>query len=115
MCEQEVPDRVGLAAEHLLHEVVDDVAVVPGEAGDEAGGVVAPLEREGGQLERGDPPLGAALQGGDVGGVEVQADDVVEVRADLGRREAEVGGADLDQLAARTQPGQRQCGVGAAC
>ena len=55
----------GWRREHLLDEVVDDVPVVPGEAGDEAGGVVASLQREGGQLQGGDPALGALLEGGD--------------------------------------------------
>ena len=64
--QQEVPDLVGLALQHLLDQVVDDVAVVAGEAGDEAGDVVAPLHRQRRQLERGDPPLGAPLQRGDV-------------------------------------------------
>ena len=45
---------------------------------------------------------------------EVQADDVVEVGRDLVRGEAQVGGADLDQLAAGPQPRQRQRRVGPA-
>ena len=43
VCEQEASYVVRLAAEDLLDEVVHDVPVVPGEAGDEAGGVVASL------------------------------------------------------------------------
>ena len=43
-----------------------------------------------------------------------QAHHLVEVRRGLVGREAQVGGADLDQLAARSQPGQRQRGIGAA-
>jgi hypothetical protein len=56
----------------LLDEVVDDVAVVPGEAGDEAGGIVASLDRERRQLERSDPAFGAPLQGGDLPRAEIQ-------------------------------------------
>ena len=58
--------RVGLLPQHLLDQVVDDVAVVAGEAGDEAAGVLASLERQRRQLKRRDPPLGPLLQGGDV-------------------------------------------------
>ena len=74
---------VRLAGQDLLDEVVDDVPVVPGEAGDEAGGVVASLERERRQLQGGDPALGAPLQRRDVGGVQVEPDDLVEVRRHL--------------------------------
>ena len=64
--EQEVAHGAGLALQHLLDQVVDDVAVVPGEPGDEAGDVVPSLHRERGQLQRGDPALGALLQRGHV-------------------------------------------------
>ena len=57
--QQEVPDVIGLALQHLLDQVVDDVPVIPREAGDEAGDVVAPLHRQRRQLKRGDPPFGA--------------------------------------------------------
>ena len=57
---------LGLALQDLLDQVVDDVPVVPGEAGDEAGDVVSPLHRERRQLERGDPPFGAPLQRCDI-------------------------------------------------
>ena len=46
-------DIRGLAGKDLLGQVVDDVAVVTGEPGDEGGGVVAALHRERRQLERG--------------------------------------------------------------
>ena len=105
---------VGLALQDLLDQVVDDVAVVAGEAGDEAGDVVAPLHRERRQLERGDPAFGAPLQRRDVLRRQVQAHHLVEVRRGLVGREAQVGGADLDELAARPQPSQRQRRVGAA-
>ena len=64
--QQEGPDTVGLTLQDLLDQVVDDVAVIAGEAGDEAGDVVSTLHRERRQLERGDPALGASLQRGHV-------------------------------------------------
>ena len=47
-------------------------------------------------------------------GGEIQPDDVVEVGRHLVGGEAQVGGADLDQLAAGPQPSQRQERVGSA-
>ena len=47
-------------------------------------------------------------------GGEVQPDDVVEVGRHFVGGEAQVGGADLDQLAAGPQPSQRQERVGSA-
>ena len=60
--QQEVLDVGRQALQDLLDEVVDDVPVVPGEAGDEAGHVLAPGHRQGGELQRGDPPLGPPLE-----------------------------------------------------
>ena len=111
--EQEGADGLGLADEHLLDEVVDDVPIVAREAGDEPGGVLASLQREGRELQGGDPPLGASLESGDVRGREIQSDDVVQVRRHLVEGEPEVGRAYLDELAARPQSGQRQGRVGA--
>ena len=70
---------VGLPCQDLLDQVVDDVPVVAGEAGDEAGDVGSSLHRQRRQLQRGDPPLRATLQGGDVVRTEIQPDDLVEV------------------------------------
>ena len=111
--QQESADRVGLVLQHLLDQVVDDVPVVPGEPGDEAADVVAPLEGERSELQRGDPPLRPLLQGRDVGRGQVQSRHLVEVRGGLLGREAQVGGTDLDQLAAHPPTGQWQVGVGA--
>ena len=74
---------------------------------------VASLERECGELQRGDPPLGALLQDRDVLGGEVQSRRLVEVGGGLVGGEPQVGGPDLDQLAAHPPPRQRQVGVGA--
>ena len=114
VCSRKLRTVLGLALQDLLDQVVDDVAVVAGEAGDEAGDVVAALHRQRRQLERGDPALGAPLQRGDVLGRQRQPHHVVEVGRGLVGGEAQVGGADLDQLAAGPQPGQRQRRVGAA-
>jgi len=111
--EQEVADLVGLVVEDLLDEVVHDVAVVAGEPRDERRRVLAAPQRDGRQLQRGDPALGAGSQGGDVGRVQVEPGRVTEVMGRLLVGEPQVGRADLRQLAARPQPGQRQRRVGA--
>ena len=112
--QQEGLDTIGLTLQHLLDEVVDDVTIIAREAGDEAGHVVSPLHRQRRQLERGDPALGAGLQRGHVLRRQRQAHRLVEVRRGLIGREPQLGRADLDQLAARPQPGQRQRGIGPA-
>ena len=56
----------GLTVQDLVDQVVDDVAVVPGKPGDEAGDVVAALDRERRQLQGGDPALGPPLQRDDI-------------------------------------------------
>ena len=65
--EQEVLHLLRLPLDDLLDEVVDDVAVVPGETGDELRGIVAALHGECGELEGGYPAFGATLQRRDVG------------------------------------------------
>ena len=84
--QQEAPDLVRLAVEHLVDEVVDDEAVVTGEAGDEPGDVVTALQREGGELQGGDPSFGADLQCLDLGLGQREAHHPVQVRQRLPRR-----------------------------
>ena len=111
--QQEAPDTLGLTLQDLLDQVVDDVAVVPGEARDEAGDVVSTLHRERRELERGDPAFGAPLERRDIPRGQVQVHHLVEVCGGLVRREAQIGRADLDQFAARPQASQRQRRIGA--
>ena len=59
---------LGLPVEDLFDEVVDDEPVVAGEPGDERLRVVTAPERQCGQLQGGDPTLGALLECGDVVG-----------------------------------------------
>ena len=61
----------------------------------------------------GDPALGARFERRDVLRVQVEPGGVVEVGGRLVVGEPEVGGADLDELPAGPQPGQRQRRVGA--
>ena len=103
----------GLTLQDLFDQVVDDVAIVPGKAGDEAGDVVASLDRERRQLQGSDPALGPTLQRRDIPRRQVQIHHLVQVRGGLVGREAQIGRADLDELATPAQATQRQCRVGA--
>ena len=69
-------------------------------------------QRQRGELEAGDPALRALLERLHVGGIEVQLHRPVEELPCLVPGEAEVGAADLDELAAAAQPRQRQRRVG---
>ena len=91
-----------LARQDLVDQVVDDVPVVAGDAGHEAGDVVAPLHRQRGQLERGNPALGASLQRCHVRCAQVEAHDVVEIGGGLVGREPQIARSDLDELATST-------------
>ena len=77
--QQEGPKIFGLALQDLLGQVVDDVAVVPGEPGNEAGDVASALHRERRQLDRGDPPFGPRVQCGDLLGRQVEPHHLIEV------------------------------------
>ena len=106
--EQKAPDMLRLTLQDLPDQVVDDIPVVAREAGDEAGDVGSSLHRQRCQLERGDPPFGASLQSGDVGGRQLQSHHLVEIGRGLVEREAQISGPDLDEFAAGSKARQRQ-------
>ncbi len=64
--QQEATNLFGLTLKDLFGEVIDDVTVVSGKIGNEAGDVVSTLHRKCRELERGDPSLGARLQRSDI-------------------------------------------------
>ena len=66
------------------------------------------------ELETRCPSLGAALQGVDVTGFEVEPHHVVQEGGRLPLRESQVGGTQLGQLTARPQACHGQRRVGAA-
>jgi len=111
--EEERTDVVALSVQDLLEQVVQDEAAAPGEGVHEVAdvrpGVGRPApDRQGRELQPGDPPLRPGLERGDMLRAEAQAHDVVEEGGGLVLREPQVGGAHLAQLAAGSQPGQRQ-------
>ena len=64
--QQEGLDQAGLTLHDLLDEIVDHIAIVASETGNEAGDIVAPLHRQRGQLQCRNPSLGAPLEGSHV-------------------------------------------------
>ncbi len=102
----------GLALQHLLDEVVDEVAVVPGELRDERPRVLAPRHRQRGELERGDPALGASLERRHLARGEREPHRAGEVGRSLVLAEPQVRRPDLDQLAAGAQAGQGEGRIG---
>ena len=114
--QQEGLDARLLLLEHLFGQVVEDVTVAAAQALKKARnllGIAAP-QREGSQLQAGDPPLGADFQGGHVGGGQGQAHGLVEKGGGLGGRKSQIGAPQLDELPPTAQPGQGQGRVGAA-
>ena len=110
---EKASDLVGLSGEYLLHQVIDDVAVVAGETGDEAGNVVTSLHRKRCQLQGSDPALRAGFECINVLRPQIETHDFVEVRRGLLGREAQISGADLHQISPCAKPRQRQRRVGA--
>ncbi len=103
-----------LTLEDLVGQVVDDIPIVPGKPSDEAGGIVAPLDRERGQLKGGDPALGAPLQRErHLAPPRSSPITLFQVIGGLIGGEAQIRGADLDELATPAQATQRQRRVGA--
>jgi hypothetical protein len=104
--QQERPHRFRLPRQHLLDEVVHDVAIVAGEGLDEAGNVIAPAHREGGQLEPGDPAFRPLLQGFDIFRREIEVHRLAQERRRFRCGEAQIGDAQLGHLAAGAQAGE---------
>ena len=94
----------GLLFQDFFEQIIQHEMMAAGERLDEAGGSAGPcwqrpLQGEGGQLQAGNPAFGAAFQCGDVFGREIEAHHLVEEFGGFGGGEAQVGGAQLGQLA----------------
>ena len=109
--QQEGLHGFGLPLEDFFDQIVEHEVVAAGERGDEAGSVFTALQRDRGELQTGDPALGPAFERTDLVGGEVEVHDLVEKAGGLGRGEAQIGGAQLGQLASGAQSGQGQRGI----
>ena len=79
-----------------------------GERIDEPGGVGDAAQRQAGELQSGNPALGPRTQRRDLGAAKFQSHHVTEEGGRFVRCEAQIGGAQLDELTAGAQPGKRQ-------
>ena len=112
--QQERPDGVRLAGQHLRPQVVGDVAVVALEGGDEGARVRPAAERQPGQVEPGRPALGPFGQALHVAGGQPQSHRPVQQGRGLLAGELQVGDPELGQLPTDPHPGQGQRRVGTA-
>jgi hypothetical protein len=112
--QQEPAQLSRLPVEHLLGQVVQHVPVAAGEGRQEPIRVGVTLERQPGQLQTGDPAFGASRQRRQAGRRQLQPCGIPQQRRRLFLGEAQVGGAQLSELAAGPQPRQRERRVGAA-
>ena len=95
------------AGQQLAHQEVADGAIRAGERIQELLRSDAPLQRDRRQLRAGRPSLGELVQAAQL--IPGQADVVqCEERGHLAWSEAEIVATQLEQIAAQTQPGQRQ-------
>ena len=112
--QQEAAHLLVLAVQHLLGQVVQHITVAAAERRHEPGGIGLPRQRKGGQPQAGHPPLGAGGQSRHHRGGQVSTSRLAEQRRRLLLAEPQVGGAQLGQLPASPQPGQRQRRIGPA-
>ena len=112
--QQEGAQLLLLAVQHLLGQVVQDIAVAAAEGRHEPREIRLPPQRKGGQLQAGHPAFGAGRQRRHRRGGQVSTSRFTEQRRRLLCGEPQVGGAQLGELPAGPQPRQRQRRVGPA-
>jgi hypothetical protein len=105
---EEAADGLWLAIENLIHEIVDNKAVVPREVGDEPRSVRASLDRQRGELEGRNPAFCALRKSHDLAARKIEPHRAIEVGGGLVTRKPEIGRANLDDLTANSQPRERK-------
>jgi hypothetical protein len=105
--QQECLDVAGLPRQHFFGQIVENQAVAAGKRTDEAGAIAAIPHCEGRQMQPGDPPLGACLERGDLGGRKRQSHHFSEKLRRLVGSKSKIDGVDLGQQAARAQARER--------
>ncbi|MNM87787.1 hypothetical protein D3C81_999770 [compost metagenome] len=99
--QQEAAAVLALLGEDLLGQIGGQVQVRTGEGLDEGRRILAPFQGQRRQVERGDPALGAVMQGGDIGRAELQAVILAQEGRGLVQAEAQGARIDFQQLPAR--------------
>ena len=115
---QENAHLLALLLQHLLGQVVQHVAVATGERRHERGDIRPAAQRQGGQLQPGCPPLGPRRQRCHRRIRQTHTGTsrhlLLQERRRFVRGKPQLVGAQLGQLPAGPQPGQRQRRVGPA-
>src|SRR2546421_7181579 len=115
--QQKGPHGLRLVGEHLLAQILDEIAVRAQGLGQKLTYLslrALPLQQQRGQLQASDPALCATEDRGERGGLQVPLQRQVQKGAGLGEIKLQVSGAQLAELAARPQPGKGQAWIGAA-
>src|SRR2546421_7737324 len=115
--QQKGPHGLRLVGEHLLAQILDEIAVRAQGLGQKLTYLslrALPLQQQRGQLQASDPALCATEDRGERGGLQVPLQRQVQKGAGLGEIELQVSGAQLAELAACSQPRQGQAWIGAA-
>src|SRR5918996_1548156 len=112
--QEEVPDLLGLAVEHLRAEVVDDVTLVARKRLDEGPRVGSPAQRESSEIQACGPTLRPLVQPRHVFWIEAQLEHTVQEHGGLLVGEAQLLRSDLVQLTAGAQPRKRQWRIAAS-
>ncbi len=101
--QQEGAHLLALPLQHLFGQIIEHVAVAAGEGSNEAGHVLLPAQRQGGQLQPGRPPLGPGHQRrhGRLGQRHVgPGPGLLQQPGRLAGREPQIRGAHLGELPA---------------
>jgi hypothetical protein len=111
--QEEAADVVVERTQHLLAQEIGDEAVVPGELADDLRHVVHAAKPDRGELDRGRPSLGPAVEQLELRRLEVDVASAGEQLGRLGRGEREVLGTQLDQRSPHPVSGDPEGGVAA--
>ena len=106
--QEELLHRFGLARQHLLGQVVDQMAMAAAKGFDEGRQVVEPLHGEGRELQPGYPAFGACFQGLHYLRRQGESHHLLQERGGFLRCEAQIGSAQLLQLSAGAHACERQ-------
>lgn len=105
---QEGEDLRRLAIQHVPGQEFGDFALAARKMADEIGARGALFERERGQLQAGDPALGAMLQGDQISHRQIHGLGLVEQTLRLVQREAQLHVVEIDELALHPHVGEAE-------
>ena len=100
----------GQAVDHVLGQVVGDIALGTAEAGEEGLAVRVPRQGQAGQVQRGDPALGTGMQLLQLAAAQLQLADLAEIRLGFLEGQAQVFGLQREGLALDEQAARGEAG-----